>query len=347
MSSKRDYATSLGGDNFLARFVRAKSLEPDSVSINTAAVAAAPAPTATAAAPPRSLYEGLTTPKPAAVGAEESKKKVKRKKKDKVLSAAEQRRLELAAFHAAEHGDVRDLHAAFESGHDMARVDQYGWTLLMVAAAGGHMAVVKYLLLHHRHALSLHTCEATGLNATQLAARSGFIDVSLLIEHPPPPVPRLPAHADDNRGRAVSPWPCAECKAMQTQPPALHNTSIAHLVECGHVAPPRPYALSAANRGYQMLLRGGWDEAGLGVRADGRLQPVATTLRRDRVGVGAPDAPKARITHFAPGDVKAVEHRSAGPRDAATADPSRGHRAIRTWAAADRAVDRRWRQELS
>ena len=63
----------------------------------------------------------------------------------------------------------------------------------------------------------------------------------------------------------VAPWRCEVCDSMQTQMPSVHQASIAHLVSCGHPAPPAPFLLNFANRGYQMLLREGWAESGLGV----------------------------------------------------------------------------------
>ncbi|KAF7255898.1 hypothetical protein EG68_06938 [Paragonimus skrjabini miyazakii] len=48
---------------------------------------------------------------------------------------------------------------------------------------------------------------------------------------------------------------------------------------------------------------------GLGPHGQGRRHPVSTILKRDRFGLGWTDTTKqtARVTHFAPHDVRAVE----------------------------------------
>lgn len=334
--------------NFLARFVKAKDLDCTSKQDEVEPPAPAPA-LAAAAAAPRSMYEGILKLKEksesqgdssaGAVMSAEKPKKVTKKQRRKALSEPEQRRLLDLAFSSAESGDVDGLHSAAESGHDMGRKDQFGWTLLMVAASAGHRAVVEYLLRYHRSSIDFTASEATGCDASRLAHRGGHPEIAKLIDHPPPLAPALPPPDDT----PVPPWTCPECKSEQTQPPAIHNATIAHLVCCGHVIAPRPFALTAANRGYQMMLRGGWEESGLGAHGKGRLQPVPTTLKRDRSGVGDADASnQTKITHFRPRDEAAVEQVIMK-----TVPALRGQKEILAWDAADRAARRRIRDELS
>lgn len=55
--------------------------------------------------------------------------------------------------------------------------------------------------------------------------------------------------------------------------------------------------LPPSNRGYRMMEGMGWDEEQpLGRRGDGRMEPVPTTFKRDRRGLGHGHAP-ARVTH--------------------------------------------------
>lgn len=55
--------------------------------------------------------------------------------------------------------------------------------------------------------------------------------------------------------------------------------------------------LPPSNRGYRMMEGMGWDEEQpLGRRGDGRMEPVPTTFKRDRRGLGHAHAP-ARVTH--------------------------------------------------
>jgi len=68
---------------------------------------------------------------------------------------------------------------------------------------------------------------------------------------------------------------------------------------------PRQVWLPPSNKGYQLLHKMGWSEdgaagAGLGARAQGRVQPVKTQLRPDKRGLGAamPRGAEYRVTHF-------------------------------------------------
>ncbi|CAH8653064.1 unnamed protein product [Schistosoma margrebowiei] len=104
---------------------------------------------------------------------------------------------------------------------------------------------------------------------------------------------------------------------------------------------PSPLLIPPSNKGYQLLTRIGWRDGaldpgyeelktskvlsgistneyksrfcikngGLGASRQGRRFPVATVLKRDRLGFGWPNKTNtARITHFSAGDSKAVEY---------------------------------------
>jgi hypothetical protein len=61
------------------------------------------------------------------------------------------------------------------------------------------------------------------------------------------------------------------------------------------------YGIPASNRGYQILVKGGWDrEKGLGADGSGHKFPLKTVMKRDRAGLGGSTKEKARVTHFTP-----------------------------------------------
>ncbi|CAH8632802.1 unnamed protein product [Heterobilharzia americana] len=107
------------------------------------------------------------------------------------------------------------------------------------------------------------------------------------------------------------------------------------------VTRPSPLLIPPSNKGYQLLTRIGWSDSavdvnsnhlsafetpsadtssaskshyiaegsGLGAHRQGRRFPVATILKRDRLGFGWPNSTNtAKITHFNSGDIKAVEN---------------------------------------
>lgn len=239
-----------------------------------------------------------------------------RKKKRPDAAAAPEislERSEFEAFMAVENGNVKKLHKALLHGVDVNSRDSFKWTLLMVAASAGQLGIVKYLLEHHRAKLDIAAHDGQGSTAAYLAHRMGHKTIAALLTDPTP-LQAVDPSRKPRTARAVtaasdtapvSAWFCPECKATQTQAPSTHNASIVHHVSCQHAVSSQPFVLTAANRGYQMLVRAGWDHGGLGADGEGRLQPPPTRLKRDRGGVGGP-APAPRVTHFAAFDESAV-----------------------------------------
>ena len=60
------------------------------------------------------------------------------------------------------------------------------------------------------------------------------------------------------------------------------------------------YFLNESNAGYRMLKAMHWqEEEGLGAQGQGRLEPIRTRLKNDRIGVGGPSGLPLRVTHDA------------------------------------------------
>jgi hypothetical protein len=64
-----------------------------------------------------------------------------------------------------------------------------------------------------------------------------------------------------------------------------------------HVA---TFEIERTNKGFQILEKGlNWKETGLGSKEQGRLYPIKTVFKRDRLGIGNPSCKvKPRVTHF-------------------------------------------------
>lgn len=98
---------------------------------------------------------------------------------------------------------------------------------------------------------------------------------------------------------------CEVCqeKVTQTVKEEHFRTSI-HLFNL-YDKPKTHFGISEANKGYQLLVNTmNWnEESGLGKEAQGRLYPIPTIFKKDRVGLGLSKG-KARITHkFTPEDL--------------------------------------------
>ena len=97
--------------------------------------------------------------------------------------------------------------------------------------------------------------------------------------------------AADGSAGGEQEWYCIECGELQRVPRSAHLSTVVHQFSCQHPVDINPYVLTPANKGYQLLMQGGWDErSGLGPDGAGPKQPVKTILKQDRRGLGAPDS---------------------------------------------------------
>jgi hypothetical protein len=78
---------------------------------------------------------------------------------------------------------------------------------------------------------------------------------------------------------------------------SLHYRSVLHQFNLQNK--PKPiYGLPPSNIGYQMMLKSGWqEERGLGAEEQGRLAPIKTRVKNDKLGLGIPPKHPLRVTH--------------------------------------------------
>ncbi|PAA59949.1 hypothetical protein BOX15_Mlig032911g2, partial [Macrostomum lignano] len=99
---------------------------------------------------------------------------------------------------------------------------------------------------------------------------------------------------------------CQICKSNFSDPIRTHQASIAHQLALMPDEAAAPASGSAADRklcvasgpAYRMMLKQGWTPgSGLGRHGQGRSQPIATVVKRDRLGLGmaAPKKQKKQI----------------------------------------------------
>jgi len=85
-----------------------------------------------------------------------------------------------------------------------------------------------------------------------------------------------------------------------------HLNSVVHLFALSKVEgkPSKKYFIPESNIGYQLLKKLNWNEnQGLGKDGGGVLDPVKTTLKFDKKGVGSASNLQPRITHFKPNQI--------------------------------------------
>ena len=124
----------------------------------------------------------------------------------------------------------------------------------------------------------------------------------------------------------MGPWYCDQCKEEVAASRRQHYATILHHFHTPSSLHLPPFVLQPSNRGYQMMLRAGWQEEGLGAQGAGRLNPPKTLLKRDKLGLGAAAlgkdrAARPRVTHFQANDLEAVRTDRPGPAAAKRVKP--------------------------
>ena len=241
-------------------------------------------------------------------------------------------------FQFAQEGDLASLTltlSSHDSGFHVNVMDQFDWTLLMSAAHAGQRAVVLHLL--DAGAEWRGRVDKRGRTAADLARAAGHSNIADDIEshrfqfqHGTEGVGtvrqcnrsrsdrcRSGQHSRAGKTKAVKRVHfCEVCGIDVTEnissssSSSSHGTSTIHQFSCGHSPAVTNYGIPVSNRGFQMMLREGWDpDGGLGSQKQGRQFPVKTVLKRDRLGIGvAPSEPlRPRVTHFSPHDRASVK----------------------------------------
>ena len=230
-------------------------------------------------------------------------------------------------FQYAENNELDLLQSSLsDGGFDVDLQDNFHWTLLMTAAYAGHMTIVEYLM---EVGARWQEYSDRGMNAADLARSRGHEDVAVFIEsfdcceeeeeEEEEEGAELEPVSEEGISKNILPEHRTEkntsyCDSCQTVLPhglgADHHTSIVHLYsDQRHVPRVIPYEISESNRGFQMMLRSGWNpDKGLGSQRQGQRFPVKTVLKQDRLGFGLRDR-KARVTHFSAHDKEAVRSR--------------------------------------
>ncbi len=270
-------------------------------------------------------------------------------------------------FLCVQEGDFEPIRSALSKQlYDINAVDNFNWTLLMCAAHAGHMTIVKYLLDHG--ADWQHHTDRRGNNAADLARSAGHINIAEFIEshnrtssireqshrklHETQTMiedyremRQRPSSSSSATAQGFSSFYCEICKMtveLGSSTRNKHTTSTVHQFSCQHKPKVTPYGIPESNRGFQLLLKGGWDpERGLGPDQQGQQFPVKTVLKQDRLGFGLSSREtKPRVTHFSAHDEAAVKSH----RERVEGEKERPPKKKDILKAAER--DRRWERRM-
>ena len=294
----------------------------------------------------RQFYEDvLLMPKESRTDESRLKKQAANVKRRKRKDTKSQRNAQVAKeitslgqlFLCVQEGDFEPIRSALSRGlYDINTVDGFNWTLLMCAAHAGHTTIVEYLL--DQGADWQHYTDRRRNNAADLARIAGHPNIAELIEshtrtcsNPYSHKQSYPSthetqtviedcrekrhHSSASNSKITDQSPssfyCEICKMtvkLDSSTVSKHTTSTVHQFSCQHIPKVTPYIIPESNRGFQLLLKGGWNpEKGLGPEQQGQQLPVKTVLKQDRLGFGLSRKAKPRVTHFSAHDKAAVK----------------------------------------
>jgi FOG: Ankyrin repeat len=205
-------------------------------------------------------------------------------------------RLVNAVMKEAQNNNVARVTELLSDLRNVDVTDQYGWTPLMSAACAGALDVVKFLISRKADA---NVRDKSGNTCVSLARRQGHLAVVHAITEGHR---ETGTESQPMRTRHVE-FYCESCgQSFCNTSREQHTTTIVHLLSSRPcITVPTVYSIPASNKGYQILVKRGWDrEKGLGADGSGRKFPLKTVMKQDREGLGGGTQEKAQVTHFTP-----------------------------------------------
>lgn len=192
-------------------------------------------------------------------------------------------------FITVQNNDVDTLSCVLDRDPDKINVlDEFGWSLLMIACQADSADVVKLLL---NRDIDMSVRDKAGNSARSLVIKNKnykLADILLSYIHKETPINQKQAKAKMAfNAKSKEEYTCEICnKSFPNR--EEHLSSTIHNISASRGKKiPANYVLPASNRGYQLMIKGGWDrQSGLGRDGSGKLYPIKTVQKKDRKGLG-------------------------------------------------------------
>uniref|UniRef100_A0A1B6CLE5 G-patch domain-containing protein n=1 Tax=Clastoptera arizonana TaxID=38151 RepID=A0A1B6CLE5_9HEMI len=202
---------------------------------------------------------------------------------------------------AAESNNITLIKELCHENHSehVNMTDDFGWTPLMSACyAGAYEAVELFLQLKADVTIK----NKKGSNCFDLAKSKKHLTILKLLNEYLYDKYTVSKTDENSSKRKITPslnFFCKTCKQNITDVSvSKHESSIMHLFSSTSKSKvPTSYGIPESNRGFQILLKSGWDrDKGLGPDGCGQKFPPKTILKQDKTGLGAKDY-IPRVTH--------------------------------------------------
>ncbi|XP_053610271.1 G patch domain and ankyrin repeat-containing protein 1 homolog [Plodia interpunctella] len=183
--------------------------------------------------------------------------------------------------------DVDILKQALDEDPDKISVkDEYGWSLLMIACQANSVESVKELL---KRDIDTSVRDKAGNSAQSLVIKNKNVGLAdLLLSYKHKKVESFNKEHKNSRVKIKEEYVCETCGSTKYPDRDEHLSSTIHNINASKGKKiPTSYVIPQSNKGYQMMLRVGWDKnLGLGPDGSGKKYPIRTVQKKDRKGLG-------------------------------------------------------------
>lgn len=190
-------------------------------------------------------------------------------------------------FLSVQNDDVDTLKLALDACPDnVNKLDDYGWSLLMIACQASSIESAKELL---SRGADISVRDKAGNSARSLVIKNKDFKLAdiLLSDTSSNHERKCKNTKSPEKSVKLNDYFCELCNT-HSRSKEHHLSSTIHNINLSKGKKiPTNYVIPESNRGYQIMLKVGWDkEAGLGPDGSGKMYPIKTVQKQDRKGLG-------------------------------------------------------------
>lgn len=190
-------------------------------------------------------------------------------------------------FVAAQNNDVETLRQGLQDQPEMLdTIDEFGWSLLMIACQANSVQTVKELL---QLGADTSIRDKAGNSARSLVIKNKNLQIADLLLNNTDRNQMKTTEKQNHRKRKLKDQDYT-CKICCNNYPdkEQHLVSTVHNINASKGKKVHPcYKLPESNKGFQIMLKTGWDKGtGLGCDGSGRQYPIRAVQKKDRKGLG-------------------------------------------------------------
>lgn len=206
-------------------------------------------------------------------------------------------------LNACQNNDLKTVSIYLSSNGDIFYKDEFKWNCIMISIASFNFQILYYIVENIRDEnifkQLLNDQDLSGNTAESLAKKVKNIDAieylkqtreKFLTKNSKSEIIDLTEPEDND-----SDFFCESCNKIFKLKDISHKehiTSIVHLINENSSDIEKNnkilanYHLRGCNKGYQLMLKYGWNERGLGSKEQGRTAPIKARQKLDRYGIG-------------------------------------------------------------